>query len=240
MGININADNRVEFDDSHQSRVDTSLDRNMSFSRRHGTDYYFIFRRLKSPSGEVGDGNPLMYALKEMNGYRIDADCKERLMDRARAIINNGKAKLQADMIIPVTSSYPFCSEFADVLGDSLGIPVTEADFVSKKTVSQALDEAEAPNTIKKPYERRLYKAQLKSWRSLPPNTQVTMKHVDKKIRKYFSHLESSPIPDELVGKSVLVVDDLLASGNSMHRTITLLQAAGVQVASGVCFLSGL
>jgi hypothetical protein len=241
LGINIHSDNRVEFDDTHQERVDTSLERNMSFNRYHGIDYYFIFRRLQSPSGESGDGNPLMYALKEMNGYRMGTACKSSLITRAKAIIQNPKVTLTADAIIPVTSSYDFCGDFANILGECLDIPVIQTDLVSKKTVSQVLTEVEAtPPTINKNHIKRLYREQLKAWSKLPPNTKVTMKRVDKKIRPYFNHLIAPKIPSELNGKSVLVVDDLLASGNTMNRSITLLQKGGVHVTAGVCFLSGL
>lgn len=241
LGINVYDNQRVEYDDSHQDRVDTSLERNMSYKRFHDVDYHFVFRRLPSENGDGGDGNPLMYALKEMRGYRMNADCKANLLKRAQEIVLKDSDKLSADIIIPVASSYPFCREFAVILGECLGIPVADDVLVKKRTIAQIIPEAEAmlPN-IKKPYDKRLLKAQIKQWKTLPENSEVTMKRVEKKIRKYFSHLEASGPIEKFSGKSVLVIDDLLASGNSMQRTITLLQANGVHVAAGVCFLSGL
>ncbi len=241
MGINIHEDNRVEFDDSHQDRVDTSLARNMSSKHVDGVPYRFIFRRLQSTIGDSSDGNPLIYALKEMKGYRIDATCKQNLMNRAHEIIDKGADSLKADAIIPIPSSYSFCREFSGFLGEVLGIPVVEGDFIGKKTVAQVLDEASSTKPeFPKPYIRGLYKSQLKAWAKLPPNTQVTMKRVDKKIRPYFNHLVLSELPPCLLDSSVLIVDDIMASGTSMRCTVDLLRGQNVRVASGVCFLSGL
>lgn len=241
MGINVHDDNRVEFDDTHQDRVDTSLARNMSGKHVQGVPYHFIFRRMQSRTGDSADGNPLIYALKEMNSYRMDAACREQIMARAREIVLQDRAKLVADAIVPIPSSYSFCKDFSHILGDWLEIPVIEEVFIGKKTVSQVLAEAQAGQPMfPKSYVRGLYKAQIKTWRALPPNTQVTMKHVDKKIRHYFNHLTMIAALPNLQDRSVLVVDDIMASGTSLRCTIELLQGQGVRVASGVCFLSGL
>lgn len=243
MGLNIHDDHRVEFDDTHQDRVDTSLEKNMTFTRADGRVCHFVYWRKQSNSGEQGDGNPLIYALKEMKGYRIDPACKDLFMSRAQEIVLKDRGNLSADLIVPVPSSYSFCREFSTNLGRWLGLPVVQSDFIGKKSVSQVLSEnAFAPPVIKKPYVRAMYKAQLKAWSRLPPNTQVTMKKIDKKIRPYFNHLMISNADEAAVvqGRSVLVVDDLMASGTSMRCTMELMQAGGASAVAGLCFLSGL
>lgn len=243
MGLNIHDDQRVEFDDTHQDRVDTSLEKNMTSTRVEGIACHFVYWRKQSSSGEQGDGNPLIYALKEMKGYRIDPVCRKLFMDRAQAIVLKDRAKITADIIVPVPSSYEFCRQFSEELGVWTGLPVVPTDFIGKKTVSQVLAEnTAAPPVIKKKYVRTMYKAQLKDWSSLPPNSQVTMKRLDKKIRPYFNHLGvSDTVAAEVIkGQSVLVVDDLMASGTSMRCTMQLLLAAGASAVTGLCFLSGL
>ena len=241
MGINVHDDNRVEFDDTHQDRVDTSLARNMSSKHVQGVPYHFIFRRKRSRASDAADGNPLIYALKEMKGFRMDAACRTLVMDRAQQVVLKDRAKLAADAIISIPSSYSFCNEFSEMLGAWLGIPVIAGDFIGKKTVSQVLAEAQAGNPqFPNSYVHGLYKDQIKKWQALPANTQVALKHVDTKIRPYFNHLALNPPLPNLQERSVLVVDDIMASGTSLRCTIELLQGQGVHVASGVCFLSGL
>lgn len=208
-----------------------------------GAVCHFVYWRKQSGPGEQGDGNPLIYALKEMKGYKIGPACKGLFMERAREIVLKDREAITADIIVPVPSSYQFCRQFSDDVGNWTGLPVLPNDFIGKKTVSQVLAEHDAAQpVIEKAYVRSMYKAQLKAWSSLPSNSQVTMKKIDKKIRHYFNHLTvfDAAAAEAVRGRSVLVVDDLMASGTSMRCTVQLLQAAGASSVAGLCFLSGL
>ncbi|PHR90719.1 MAG: hypothetical protein COA78_34635 [Blastopirellula sp.] len=60
------------------------------------------------------------------------------------------------------------------------------------------------------------------------------------KVRQYFNHLGIGGNPPDINGKKILVVDDLMASGNSMRCLIDLLRQQGAEIEAGVCFLSDL
>jgi hypothetical protein len=70
MGINISADKYVVLDNTHEKRVNTCVDDNPTSTKCGDVVVHHVFRRNRT-SDDDRDGNPLAYALKGMNGYRI-------------------------------------------------------------------------------------------------------------------------------------------------------------------------
>ena len=73
MGINVYANKTVIIDHSHQVLVDTSIEGNPTEGAIDGLRLQYVFHR-KPTKGYDRDGNPLVYAFKEINGYRIAAN----------------------------------------------------------------------------------------------------------------------------------------------------------------------
>lgn len=242
MGLKLHEGGRVEFDDSHQYRVDTSLEKNMTRKILPDVQYHFVFRRNRGRAEDEGDGNPLIYALKGMNNYRLDSACRSQFMERAKEIVLQNSDKMVADFIFPMPSSFDFCGEFTNLLSETLNIPVMDSSFVVKKTVAEILKEAEhASVQIGNKRVRHDYHQQLKIWSQLDPTSKVAMKFVkNPKVRQYFNHLGIGGNPPDISGKKILVADDLMASGNSMRCLIDLLRQQGAEIEAGVCFLSDL
>jgi hypothetical protein len=240
LGLNITDDKRVEFDDAHQKRVDTSLDGNPSSTRLGPLTVYHLLRRNKT--GDLDrDGNPLIYALKEMRGYRIAADHKALFIDRAAAILAEITDQFDADFILPVPSTKPFCAEFGQVVSKVTGVPFLDSNFIRKRTVGEMLAQYgdQVPEQLNK-RASQAYKGVIAGWRNAHPGQLVSMKDVDTKIRPLFDPLCLTDRVPQIDGARVVIVDDLMSSGSSLTSTCKALALAGCHVTTAICFLSGL
>ncbi len=239
MGLNIADDRSVSFDDSHQLRVDTSLENNPRRETLGDVDVTHIFRRNKT--GDLDrDGNPLIYALKGMKSYSIADAEKTRFLDRAFELCRSINY-IEADVIVAVPSSKDFCLEFSQAASTALRVDVCSEPFVVKSTVAAALDRAKQSRPdIKNRYARKSYNKQLAAWEKMGPNRFVSMKEIDTKIRGYFQPFALSHVPEHLIGKRVLLIDDLMSSGTSMRTCAKLLMDNGIEARQGLFFLSGI
>ncbi len=77
MGLIVTESKEVYFDPNREFLVNTSIESNPQSQRYSGVLVYSIFRRLHTQSNgqnNSGDGNPLIFALKEMKGYSITTE----------------------------------------------------------------------------------------------------------------------------------------------------------------------
>lgn len=240
MGLNIFDNNTVGYDDSHHRRVNTSLKTNPTQNKLGNIVIRHVFRRNKIGDKDR-DGNPLIYALKEMNGYRIDDNERTKFFVRAAEIIETFAGNLQADFVMPLPSSKSFCADFGRLVCDVTGIEYLAPDFLTKKSIQQALDQYghQVPDALN-PYSSRKYKSQLKTWRKMSGHEALSMKEVDQSIRRCFNPLIIDNMAPELEGCRILLVDDLMSSGASLLSASSLLKSKECIIDQGVCFLSGL
>ena len=239
MGLNIAPDNTVSFDDSHQLRVDTSRETNPRRETAGNIDVTHVFRRNRTGDPDR-DGNPLIYALKEMKSYSISNIEKARFMDRATELCRSIDY-IDADMIVAVHSSKPFCLEFSRIASNALRLTVFHEPFIMKMTIGDALERAKhsKPEILNR-YTKRAYNRQLATWGKMGSDNLVSMKEIDTKIRRYFRPFALSRVPEHLIGKRVLLVDDLMSSGTSMRTCANLLIDKGIEVRQGLFSLSGI
>lgn len=228
------------FDDTHQKRVDTSLENNPTSETICDVDVYHVFRRNKTGDKDR-DGNPLIYAMKGMNGYGIVPMYRQMFFRRADEIIATIAGKFEADFVMPIPSSYGFCGEVAERVSNAMGVPLLASNFILKKTIGEVLAQyGELVPDDLKPKARQEYKSQLAVWRRMDEHRHVSMKEIDNSIRRCFQHLKISDDPPDIAGRKIVVVDDLMSTGTSLISTFELLRSAGAVVSGGVCFLSGL
>jgi len=239
VGLNIAPDKAVSFDDSHQLRVDTSLETNPRREKIGGIDVTHIFRRNRT--GDLDrDGNPLIYALKGMRSYSISDTEKAQFIDRATELCRSIDY-IDADVIVAVPSSKSFCAEFSQTVSTALGIEIFDEPFLVKSTIGDALQRAkQSKSVIKNRNTKRSYNKQMATWEKMGPNHFVSMKEIDTKIRGYFQPFALSHVPECLIGKRVLLVDDLMSSGTSMRTCSNLLTDNGIKATQGLFFLSGI
>ncbi|OJU18475.1 MAG: hypothetical protein BGN84_17925 [Afipia sp. 62-7] len=241
MGINISGDNFVAHDQTHEKRVNTSLDANPTSKKLGGVTVHHVFRRNKT--GDLDrDGNPLIYALKGMGGYNIVAMYRTQIMARAREILEKCTELQGTDYVMPMPSSYGFSEEFAQMVCQVTGTPYLGCGFLRKKTVAEML--AQYGDSIPKNLggqREKDYKSQMHTWRQMKPGQLASMKEIGPKIRRYFDPFEVGGGAPDISGKNVLVVDDIMSSGASLSAMIELLTAkTGCKIDRAACFLSGL
>lgn len=237
MGIDVSTGKLVTLNDNHEKRVVTAVKLNPARQSVGDIPVMSVFRRTKTGDAER-DGNPLIYALKGLNGYGILPYWQTRIMNRACDIIINIEELKAFDEIIVVPSSNGFCAAFATLVSNMLGLPILQGAFIQKKTVGQMLAGFDGiPNTVRK-QDRKEFGAQLKQWQELRPGTMVSMKLISPAIRRYLDPftITANGVPD-LTDRKVLIVDDLLSSGASISSISNLLKAQGATVGA-LCFLS--
>lgn len=240
MGLDISSENKITLSDSHQKRVNTSLDDNPSNSKLNELQLIHLLKRIKS-NDDDGDGNPLIYALKNMKGYSITAEETEKVFTIAQAILEKSVDRLDADYILPLPSNNNVCMKVAKLVSSVLNIDLIICDFIQKKTVGKMLEEygTELPVDLDGSI-LKTYKSQLKSWRKMTPGQTVSMKDINVKIRKLFSPLEFTGDIPNLSGHRVILVDDLMSSGSSLISAKNLLLTIDCTTEYGVCLLSPL
>jgi hypothetical protein len=228
------------FDDTHQSRVDTSLEKNPTSGRFKSIDLRFVFRRNHTGDKDR-DGNPLIYALKGMNRYKIVPMYRKMFLTRAKLIVEAMKDDLSPDFVMSVPSNNNFGEEFGRCVAAWLKVPFIQPTFLSKKTIQEILEEEKlARRKITNKRTLRKYNQQMASWKEMDEGQHVSMKDLDNKIRPFFNPMTVTGTFPNIHGKNVLITDDLLSSGTSILSTAELIRGGGASVDTGVCFLSGL
>lgn len=240
MGISVSAKKIVSINDSHEEGVDTSTHGNPTKRVFKGIDLHHVFSR-SGKTGRPDDGNPLIHALKERNGFSITPFWKGRIMSRAEQNIDKmGFASDCFDYCLPIPSSSLFCHEVAQMVADKLGSPLLDPDFFRKKTTSEMLRGLRASPPKVRKGARSAYTTQLHSWQTLPADTICEAKRVDTTIRLYFDFFIAQGVQPNLQDKKIVIVDDIFSSGSSVLSVRNIVQnQLGAEV-SYISFLSGL
>jgi len=240
MGIDIEADGTIRFNGGHERLLNTSTDKNPSIRIIKGLWIQSVFRRVQT-SGDIRDGNPFIYALKDKNGYKIDLRELWKFRKNFLAILEKALLEIDVDYVIPMPSGHRVASYLAfQVAKRHDGLPTVISHALRKRTVGEML-EAYAdtiPNAGK--HKTREYKSQIRKWRKMPSGTFVSMKEVDNSVRNFFHPLALSPGVGDLSGKRVLLVDDLLSTGSTLKCAQALVEEKDATHVSALCLLSGL
>ncbi|MBY5533626.1 hypothetical protein HFO58_10670 [Rhizobium leguminosarum] len=236
MGINV-IKNAVQIDDTHQKRVNTSVDDNPTEVELEGVTLRYIFTRSKY-NYDKGDGNPLIYAMKGLNGFNIVPVYRKKVLERCATIV--GKMLIEADVIVPVPSGNGFCLEIAEIVAGVTGLPLVAPDFIRKKTFTEMYAQYGTLPSGLIPAEAAEYKSQLRLWSTASGEKSVIMKMISPKIRHLLDPFTRSDVPTGLEDMRVVLVDDLLSSGSSLLGAARVSTTVGASSVSGVCFMSAL
>jgi hypothetical protein len=240
LGINVYANKSVTLDHSHQGMVDTSIEGNPTEGVIGGLRLHYVFRR-KTTRGHDRDGSPLVYALKEMNGYRMQPMYHSMLYNRAEEILATFVGDLAVDALMDVPSSKPLCRTFATCVAKVAGLPLVQSTFLRKRTVGEVLDVVDADfPAFAKERERHAFKGELGKLRRADSQSGFQMKDVSKPMRRFFQPFIIDGETPPLEGQRIALVDDLVSSGTSITSVAECLRHTGAVVELGVCLLSDL
>ncbi|WAJ37296.1 phosphoribosyltransferase [Pseudomonas sp. GOM7] len=245
MGIDVSATKEVQFNGTHQKLVDTSVTNN---PRRHVLNLdaaaqlsvQSIFRRRNSSDKQdKRDGNPLIYALKRTNGYTITLDEMMRFRPSFQGILERAMNQANYDAIVPMPSSHPIALMLAKRAARyQLGLEVWTG-FLAKRTTTEAAQDLSAMLAARQ-FPKELVaevRALIATW-AATPNAPLALKHVGAKLRPYIKPLKlAGPPPRKNL--SILLVDDLLATGTTLKTAADILIASGCAASvDGLCLLS--
>jgi hypothetical protein len=240
LGIDVYPNKSVIINHTHQDMVDTSIEGNPTEGLIGGLHMQYILRR-KTTKGHDRDGNPLIYALKEMNGYRMQPMYHRMLYARVDEILAAFVGELDVDALMDTPSSKPLCAAFADRVAQASGLPLMRSTFLRKRTVGEVLDgiDAEFPPFVKDG-DAQSFKRELGQLRRARPESDFQMKEVSVPMRRFFQPFAMAGEAPALEGQRIALIDDLASSGTSIASVAACLREQGAIVNRGVCLLSDL
>ncbi len=239
MGIDITDDNQILFNDTHQKLINTDIDFNPTSSVTYNITIHSIYRRVKT-RGYHSDGNPLIYALKNQKGYKISKSELKKFLYSFRYILSKLLQDKSYDLILVLPSSSNIAKEVAQRVSRVLVEDLIVQDVFEKRSVGEVIDDIDITVIANKDRQKGI-KRQLSKLQKIDRDRTFSMKNIPPKVREYFSPIKLQSKFDFSSYKNILIVDDLLATGNSIRsaRDIILSQNDKVKV-EGLCLFSGL
>ncbi|EIB7039073.1 phosphoribosyltransferase family protein [Acinetobacter baumannii] len=228
MGITVDKNKVVTFTAQTEQLVNTSIDANPNQYKLNDLVIYGIFKRLYSRQG--GDGNPLIYALKGQRGYSISLQECGKFNPNLSAILDHLLTQKNYEVILTMPSSHKVVERFAIKINRRISKDcLLITDIFTKKTFSEVYEDLQnLPLTPQ--YKRDIIALRRTIERDAQrnPHKVFSMKEVDTKDRMFIRPLKINPermkTIQQIQGKSILLVDDLLASGTTLTSAYNLLK----------------
>lgn len=231
MGITVDENKVVCFDPLGEQLVSTSIAANPGSNRINGLLIYGVFKRLYNKEGDRkdSDGNPLIYALKGKSGFSISLKECAKFNPNLSIILDKVLAKKSYEVIIVMPSSQPIAKRFSIKIHRRIGLNgVILTDVFTKKTLEEVYNDLVLLQVKTKDRKDLItLRRELETRVAKEPKTIFSMKEVAKKYRKFIKPLKYKPEflgeLNQLKGKSIVLVDDLLASGSTLVSAYELL-----------------
>ncbi len=225
MGIDVSEQREVSFNDSHNEMLDTSVERNPSTKKRKGLLIWSIYRRQRH-RGHQSDGNPIIHALKQNHGYSIQKSELVKFLPSFYEVLRKTLEGKSFDLIVPMPSSHFINDYFARRIARELPGSRISDDLLEKKRVGEVIEDLEAV-TVDSDGLRREITQLLNRLNKSSPGKEFSLKEVTShRLRKIIQPLKLSG-EVEVGGKSVLLIDDLLATGTTLVNSHNLLKKKG-------------
>lgn len=226
----------------HNDGLDMSLDGNPTITHLDDFQVYSLFRRRRLSTSEA-DGNPLIFALKSLNKFRIDDDNRAAMWDTAGKIFASWSRPWKPTCVVSIPSTHSTSNDLGLLVAEWLGIEHVSSNSICKKTVAEVIADAEllkegggVPDL-----DLRAFKKQLGRLSSAPPGKLFQMKEVkDVSVRHYFQPWKNSAQVAMSTGHDILLVDDLIASGASLKTCAEFFVGSGCSVLGGLSLFSPL
>jgi phosphoribosylpyrophosphate synthetase len=245
LGITVNDNKVVAFTSETEQLVNTSLDTNPNSHKLNNLIVHSVFKRLYSRQG--GDGNPLIYALKGQKGFSITLRECAKFNPNTSVILDRLLQYKDYEVIITMPSSHKIVERFAKKIHrKTSNNAVLINNIFTKKTFLEVYQDLQnLPLTPKHKKDIISLRRSLEKDLNRNPNKIFSMKEVDTKDRMFICPLkiDSTQIDtmEQLKGKSILLIDDLLASGTTLTSAYNLLITLGISnKIEAICLLGKL
>ena len=233
-GIDVDIQRNVRMTDKHEKLVDTSANDNPTVL----TDFIpnvVVWSIFKRRDDGWGDGNPLLYALKNEKNYKLVNPRK--VYSRIDYIIkkffanNNG-----VDVTIAIPSTNPLNKLFAETVAKNCSNPQYIDNLFIKMSTQEVADYIYEQNSLFRKHYGRFFKQryeELKTYfRKMPYETSQFHKVDNIEMRKVIEH--TIKLSDELHGKyieaindrNILIVDDSMTLGQTIKEACSIIANA--------------
>lgn len=215
----------------------TPLPLRSTASKTRGIPVYYGFSYLHSP--EVTE---LLKGFKGKNDLRTDPRQISRFFTDTVAYMAHGLKlqKVKPDVIVSPKSTAPAAHEFAEQLSKAMGCELYQGSFSKSDTFVLPHSKDDALRAIMDKFvdhdhladkyhgsdiEKFTKRVAQSIYSSFKTHGKLELKSVDKQTSKFIKGFMETNA--NLVGKNVLVVDDILSSGATMSEMLRLAQEAG-------------
>ncbi len=214
-GVNIDTTNKCVYVDlTHENNVDTSVAMNPTYSNIDGYDVVSIFKRKHND--DKSDGNPLVYALKNIKGWKIDKKDIIKLLHQFVDISNKIDSKY--DTIISIPSSNDLNNKFLYRLNRIIKCDDKITDHLfSKMYVDEVVENIDYPSMTSD--EISIMDAAIRKIK----DKHFTFKSIPVDLRKYIKNIWDDSfscsdlgVADKINDKNILILDDTIASGQTI------------------------
>ncbi len=218
----------VKLTDAHEYGINTSLINNpVYWKTTTGHQGISIFERTNKKRGR-GDGNPLVYAIKGIKGWKLDISSLDikKYLRRFLQICN--KIKGSYDTIIVTPSTNNLNNRFMEVLSKQIKSKYNINNIFKKAEAEEAQYSVYLNDIIKDHGEirgREIKDVIDEAFEGM--GFYYTAKNIPPEYRKYITKSIEMGISDDMnekiEDKDIVILDDTVASGTTLSTSINTL-----------------
>lgn len=193
-------------------------------------DVFSIFTRLKQTSQQrrerdsrkIGDNCPLIYALKGKDQLTTGYQTIRELLINGRPIVANNFEPLANTILVPIPSSHSIVRHLTQELRTLLDLSIKD-NLLEKASMQSALADLDAAINNNQNYTEK--KELINARTRIAKNEAFALKDVPTKYREVIRPIVAGPGIAQSALQSVVLVDDLVATGTSLISAKNILQA---------------
>jgi len=244
-GIDYNTyNNTVRFTDEHEDNVNTNLEENPVVDTKtiKGVNVWSLFKRKKSPYFDIEqmDGNPLLYALKHIDGWHfVSKKNRESFMLRLNKVVEKFLLLYKSDITVVVPSGGCVNDLLVDIISQKDPKSVIIGDVMRKLSTDEVWKNLSKLNS---PFRKKFGKNK-NDWFQTKTEMMDAFNEMKKYRKGYFTyHLTPEKYRDEITEtlsknettcakyvskfyhRNILIIDDNISRGHTIKNACEILK----------------
>jgi predicted amidophosphoribosyltransferase len=216
LGIDVSKRKAVSVNERHDRLVITEPSKNpVEYDIGIGKYLTAVYQRKKARS-RSGDGNPLIYALKNMYRFTISEESKSLLHSNMKTIVSRHYESEEFDSVIAMPSSKPIAEWVGNACSEALNVPLEKNVFI-KATNANVLNQIQKIEGDQEIIELR------KALEAKKANGAFNLKDLSQHQRAFVEPVRLNPFYNKYHTR-VLLVDDLVSSGTTFKSGYNLFK----------------